>query len=63
LDESDLTLRNIKALAESFKATLRAVYHPRVEYPAPTEAEMLLRRLPFRRTPIESPVPPATEDN
>ncbi len=63
LDESDLTLKNIRALAASFKATLRAVYHPRVEYPAPTEAEMLLRRLPFRRTPIESPTRTATEDN
>ena len=30
---------------------------------APTEAEMLLRRLPFRRTRIEAPVRPATEDN
>jgi hypothetical protein len=49
LDESDLTLKNIRALAQSFKETLRAVYHPRVEYPAPTEAEMLLRRVPFRR--------------
>jgi membrane-associated HD superfamily phosphohydrolase len=46
LDESDLTLRNVRALASSFKNTLRAVYHPRIEYPAPTEAEMLLRRLP-----------------
>jgi cyclic-di-AMP phosphodiesterase PgpH len=63
LDESDLTLRNIKSLAESFKATLRAVYHPRVEYPAPTEAEMLLRRLPFRRASVEPPIPPAPEDN
>ena len=53
LDESDLTLRNIRALAQSFKETLRAVYHPRVEYPAPTEAEMLLRRLPLRQ--IEPP--------
>ncbi|HLF72114.1 MAG TPA: HDIG domain-containing protein [Dehalococcoidia bacterium] len=49
LDESDLTLRDIRALAESFKATLSAVYHPRVEYPAPTDAEMLLRRLPVRK--------------
>ncbi|HLF77233.1 MAG TPA: HDIG domain-containing protein, partial [Dehalococcoidia bacterium] len=48
LDESDLTLRNVRSLAASFKATLRAVYHPRIEYPAPTEAEMLLRRLPYR---------------
>jgi len=48
LDECDLTLKDLKALAASFKATLRAVYHPRVEYPAPTEAELLLRRLPLR---------------
>jgi putative nucleotidyltransferase with HDIG domain len=61
LDDSDLTLKNIRALAESFKATLRAIYHPRVEYPAPTEAEMLLRRLPFRRTPLEPPSPTRTE--
>ncbi len=46
LDESDLTLRNVRSLAASFKATLRAVYHPRIEYPAPTDAELLLRRLP-----------------
>jgi cyclic-di-AMP phosphodiesterase PgpH len=49
LDESDLTLRNVRDLAASFKATLRAVYHPRIEYPAPTDAELFLRRLPFRR--------------
>jgi putative nucleotidyltransferase with HDIG domain len=49
LDESDLTLRNVRALAESFKSTLRAVYHPRIEYPAPTEAELLLRRSSSRR--------------
>ena len=49
LDDSDLTLRNLHDLAASFKATLRAVYHPRIEYPAPTAAELFLRRLPFRR--------------
>jgi putative nucleotidyltransferase with HDIG domain len=49
LDESNLTLNNIRALAASFKSTLKAIYHPRVEYPAPSEAEMLLRRLPYRR--------------
>lgn len=50
LDECNLTLKDLKALGQSFKATLRAVYHPRVEYPAPTEAELLLRRLPIRNT-------------
>jgi putative nucleotidyltransferase with HDIG domain len=49
LDESNLTLNNIRALAASFKTTLKAIYHPRVEYPAPTDAEMLLRHLPVRR--------------
>lgn len=39
LDECDLTLRDIAAIAASFKATLRGVYHPRIEYPAPTTAE------------------------
>jgi cyclic-di-AMP phosphodiesterase PgpH len=34
LDESDLTLREIAIIADSFKATLRGVYHPRLEYPA-----------------------------
>ena len=48
LDDSELTLRNLRALAESFKNTLHAVYHPRIEYPAPTEAELLLRRRSFR---------------
>ncbi len=46
LDESDLTLREIKVIAESFKSTLRGVYHPRLEYPAPAEGE---RPKPSRR--------------
>ncbi len=50
LDECDLTLRDLRSLAESFKSTLKAVYHPRIEYPAPTAAEVLLRRRPFRRS-------------
>ncbi len=49
LDESELTLRNLRELAQSFKETLRAVYHPRVEYPAPTTAELRMRRLPRPR--------------
>ncbi len=50
LDESELTLRDLRELAQSFKETLRAVYHPRVEYPAPSAAELRLRRgLPLPR--------------
>ncbi len=35
LDESELTLGDINLIAQSFKAALRGVYHPRLEYPAP----------------------------
>lgn len=48
LDECDLTFRDLRAIAESFKMTLRAVYHPRVEYPEPTPSE---RRLVSRLFP------------
>jgi membrane-associated HD superfamily phosphohydrolase len=39
MDESDLTLRDLRTIAESFKSTLRGIYHPRIEYPAPAAAE------------------------
>jgi len=34
LDECDITMRELQQVAASFKATLRAIYHPRIEYPA-----------------------------
>lgn len=40
LDQCDITLRDLQAVAASFKATLRAVYHPRVAYPSPTPEEI-----------------------
>jgi putative nucleotidyltransferase with HDIG domain len=51
LDDSDLTLRDLRTIAESFKTTFRAVYHPRIQYPAPTAAEERRRvlRLPAMR--------------
>ncbi len=49
LDDSELTLKNLRELAQSFKETLRAVYHPRVEYPPATQAELRMRRLPLPR--------------
>jgi membrane-associated HD superfamily phosphohydrolase len=39
LDECDLTVRDLRTMADSFKAT-RGIYHPRIEYPAPTKAEL-----------------------
>jgi cyclic-di-AMP phosphodiesterase PgpH len=49
LDDSDLTLRDVRTIADSFKSTMRAVYHPRVQYPEPTPLETRRRvlRLPL----------------
>jgi putative nucleotidyltransferase with HDIG domain len=41
LDECDITLRDLQQVARSFKDTLRAIYHPRIEYPQPTAEEMI----------------------
>ena len=40
MDECDITMKEIQQVARSFKSTLRAVYHPRIEYPQPTPAEL-----------------------
>ena len=61
LEECDLTLRDIRTIAESFKQTLRGVYHPRIEYPEPTARErraLISRFRPGRRAP--PPLPDAT---
>ena len=39
LNDCDLTLRDLRVIGESFKAILRGVYHPRIEYPAPAELQ------------------------
>ncbi|GAB4322825.1 MAG: HDIG domain-containing protein [Dehalococcoidia bacterium] len=40
-DQCDITMRELQLIADSFKATLRAVYHPRIEYPPPASDEVL----------------------
>lgn len=54
LDDCDLTFRDLKLVAESFKATLRGIYHPRIEYPAPTQAELRAQSGPFAFPPDEA---------
>lgn len=63
LDECDLTLRDLKVIGESFKSTLRGVYHPRIEYPAPTrtEAEAAARHAALLEPPpgpVDGTAPP-----
>lgn len=43
-DECDLSLRDLRVVAELYTSTLTAVYHPRVEYPEPTRHEMEARQ-------------------
>jgi len=59
LDDTDLTLRDLDTIADSFTATLRGIYHPRIEYPileksAPTPAAEAVPTIPV-------PVRPASE--
>lgn len=62
LDDSDITLKDLRTIAESFKTTFRAVYHPRVQYPAPTAAEERRRvlRLPTMRPSNGQPPAPSS---
>ena len=50
-DECDISLRDLRVVADSFVATLTAVYHPRVEYPAPTARELQDRGVPAAERP------------
>jgi membrane-associated HD superfamily phosphohydrolase len=40
LDETDLTLRDLDAIVDSFTTTLRGIYHPRIPYPKLEAASM-----------------------
>jgi len=42
LDECDVTMRELQQVAASFKSTLRAIYHPRIEYPAAATDEVAI---------------------
>ena len=57
-DECDLSLRDLRAVADSFATTLNAVYHPRVVYPAPTEREIAGRRVGLVVAVASEPLPP-----
>ena len=39
LDDSDLTLGDLKQIKASFLSVLRCVYHPRIAYPEPESGD------------------------
>ncbi|MBM3138823.1 MAG: HDIG domain-containing protein, partial [Chloroflexi bacterium] len=55
-DECDISLRDLRVVAESFTGTLAAVFHGRVGYPEPTERERA-RRAGAARPTSEAPRP------
>ncbi len=55
LDECDITLRELREVAKSFKSTLRAVYHPRIEYPPALPDEVVA--LATGTAPTGNPTP------
>ena len=59
LDQTDLTLRDLDEIIESFTTTLRGIYHPRIEYP---KLEQLDRPI-VDTTPTRPVLPHTTSDN
>lgn len=59
-DECDITLRELQLVAQSFKESLRAMYHRRIEYPEPVPEEVaaILAAPRFEETQLESTAAP-----
>lgn len=59
-DDCDISLRDLRIVADTYSATLAAVFHPRVEYPEPSERERARRapRPADGRVPQARPSPP-----
>ncbi len=54
LDNTNLTLRDLDQIANSFVTTLRGIYHPRIEYPKlETSATSQAETIPILRSPAE----------
>jgi putative nucleotidyltransferase with HDIG domain len=57
LAETQLTLRNLDEIIESFTSSLRGVYHPRIQYPK-TDLDVVTRPVSYRIPDADTP--PAT---
>lgn len=62
LDNTNLTLRDLDIIADSFTATLRGMYHPRIEYPKLDEKPVEGEEIDFSRedAPLSSEIPTVT---
>jgi putative nucleotidyltransferase with HDIG domain len=63
LDDTDLTLRDLSEIQESFSATLRGIYHPRVKYPKLEATALVAQSVELGQVelPIDLPVDTPSE--
>jgi membrane-associated HD superfamily phosphohydrolase len=67
LNGTDLTLHDLDVIVNSFTATLRGIYHPRIEYPklekAPPglDARLAIKTVPVQRASTDVQVQSSTE--
>jgi putative nucleotidyltransferase with HDIG domain len=68
LDDTQLTLKDLDMIIQSFTSTLRGVYHPRIQYPR-SETDVKTRPAPYRIPDADTPPtmpdfdnPPPTEN-
>jgi hypothetical protein len=54
LIDTQLTMKNLEQVIESFTSTLRGVYHPRIQYPK-SEGEVKTRPVPYRLPDGDTP--------
>ena len=61
LDEAALTLRDLDLMVDSFTATLRGIYHPRIQYPGLEEVTPGAEETPPEVAPVVARAEPAAE--
>jgi len=59
LDDTQLTLRDMEGITDSFTSTLRGVFHPRIQYP---KAEGEIKTRPISARQVDETYPPTTPD-
>ena len=61
LDDTQLTLKDLEVITDSFTSTLRGVYHPRIQYPR-SETDVKTQPAPYRIPDADTPPQTANPD-
>jgi len=63
LDETELTLRDLSAIANSFTRVLTSIFHQRIDYPQPTAKEGTVRLRKVHDNQDPKPLPKSTSES